>query len=98
MSPWAYEHIQRWNADAIDPNRSFRVDSPAGESAALMQLVVLLQGRMRVHIDLHETTDSDETKSRCVGSVAPVYKRLAPNPRPQSLTFVTATSAFQDLG
>lgn len=64
VSPWAYEHIQRWNADAIDPNRSFKADSPAGESAALMRLVTPLQGRVRVHIDLHETTDSDETEFR----------------------------------
>jgi hypothetical protein len=24
VSPWAYERIQRWNAHAVDPNRSFR--------------------------------------------------------------------------
>lgn len=64
VSPWAYEHIQRWNADAIDPNRSFKADSPAGESAALMRLAAPLRGRVRVHIDLHETTDSDETEFR----------------------------------
>lgn len=64
VSPWAYEHIQRWNAEAIDPNRSFKADSPAGESAALMRLAAPLQGRVRVHIDLHETTDSDETEFR----------------------------------
>ncbi len=29
VSPWAYERIHRWNHDAIDPNRSFRKDSPA---------------------------------------------------------------------
>ena len=23
VSPWGYERIQRWNPDAIDPNRSF---------------------------------------------------------------------------
>jgi hypothetical protein len=64
VSPWAYERIQRWNADAIDPNRSFRADSPAGESAALLRLVAPLRGRFAVHIDLHETTDSDETEFR----------------------------------
>ncbi len=37
VSPWAYERIHRWNPDAIDPNRSFRDDSPAQESAALMR-------------------------------------------------------------
>ena len=39
VSPWAYERFQRWNFDAIDPNRSFRDGSPAQESAALMRLV-----------------------------------------------------------
>jgi hypothetical protein len=64
VSPWAYERIQRWNHDAIDPNRSFRDDSPAQESAALMRLVAPLRNRMLVHIDLHETTDSDESEFR----------------------------------
>ena len=39
VSPWAYERIHRWNPDSIDPNRSFRDDSPAQESAALMRLL-----------------------------------------------------------
>jgi hypothetical protein len=64
VSPWAYERIQRWNPDAIDPNRSFNENSPSGESAALMQLVAPLHGRFLMHIDLHETTDSDETEFR----------------------------------
>ena len=64
VSPWGYEHIQRWNPDAIDPNRSFRQDSPAGESAALMALVAPVRGRVLVHIDLHETTDTDESEFR----------------------------------
>ncbi|MCX5511856.1 hypothetical protein OH705_28795, partial [Pseudomonas sp. BJa3] len=64
VSPWGYERIHRWNADALDPNRSFRADSPAQESAALMALVAPVKGRVRMHIDLHETTDSDETEFR----------------------------------
>jgi hypothetical protein len=64
VSPWAYERIHRWNAQAIDPNRSFRDDSPAEESAALMRLVRPLRDRMLVHVDLHETTDSDESEFR----------------------------------
>jgi hypothetical protein len=64
VSPWAYERIHRWNPDAIDPNRSFRADSPAGESAALMRLVAPVRARVLMHIDLHETTDSDETEFR----------------------------------
>jgi len=64
VSPWGYERIQRWNPDAIDPNRSFRDPSPAAESAALMRLVAPLRGRILVHVDLHETTDSDESEFR----------------------------------
>jgi hypothetical protein len=64
VSPWAYERIHRGNAAAIDPNRSFREASPAAESAALMRLVAPLRDRFLVHIDLHETTDSDESEFR----------------------------------
>jgi len=64
VSPWGYERIHRWNPDAIDPNRSFCAESPSGEAAALMRLLVPLQGRLLVHVDLHETTDSDETEFR----------------------------------
>ncbi|HEY8905817.1 MAG TPA: M14 family metallocarboxypeptidase [Rhodoferax sp.] len=62
VSPWAYERIQRWNFDAIDPNRSFREASPAQESAALMRLIAPLRGQFAAHIDLHETTDSDASE------------------------------------
>ncbi|MGE8225631.1 MAG: M14 family metallopeptidase [Stenotrophomonas sp.] len=64
VSPWGYERIQRWNALALDPNRSFVDNSPAQESAALMALVAPLHGRVLMHIDLHETTDTDETEFR----------------------------------
>jgi hypothetical protein len=64
ISPWAYERVQRWNADALDPNRSFTTNSPVPESAALMDLVASIADRAVVHIDLHETTDSDETEFR----------------------------------
>lgn len=64
VSPWAYETIQRWNPDAVDPNRSFRDDSPSQESAALLRLVTPIRDRVLVHIDLHETTDTDESEFR----------------------------------
>ena len=64
ISPWAYERIHRWNPQAIDPNRSFRDDSPAAESAAFMRLVAPLRDRFILHVDLHETTDSDESEFR----------------------------------
>ena len=63
-SPWGYETINRWNPNAIDPNRSFYADSPAEESANLMALVASLPQEVLVHIDLHETTDTDETEFR----------------------------------
>ena len=64
VSPWAYERIHRWNAQALDPNRNFVDGSPAAESAALWALVQPLRGKVLMHIDLHETTDSDETEFR----------------------------------
>lgn len=64
VSPWAYERIHRWNADALDPNRSFRDGSPAQESRALMGLVAPFRDRVLVHVDLHETTDTDESEFR----------------------------------
>ncbi|MFT4074278.1 MAG: M14 family metallocarboxypeptidase [Asticcacaulis sp.] len=64
VSPWGYERINRWNYDAIDPNRNFRPDGPARESTALIELVAPLRGQFLMHIDLHETTDSDESEFR----------------------------------
>lgn len=64
ISPWAYERIHRWNPHAVDPNRSFRADSPAQESAALMRLVADFRESVLLHIDLHETTDTDESEFR----------------------------------
>lgn len=63
-SPWAYERITRWNADAVDPNRSFREGAGCGESDALLKLLAPLRGPVLVHVDLHETTDSDESEFR----------------------------------
>ncbi len=64
VSPWGYETIQRWNMHAVDPNRSFREPSPAQEAEALMRLVAPLRERVIVHVDLHETTDTDESEFR----------------------------------
>ncbi len=64
VSPWAYERIQRWNFDALDPNRNFRAGSPVGESSALVALLGSLGERVLMHIDLHETTDTDESEFR----------------------------------
>lgn len=62
VNPWGYERINRWNHDAIDPNRNFRADGPARESTALIELVAPLRGQFLLHIDLHETTDSDASE------------------------------------
>ena len=63
LSPWAYERVQRWNPHAVDPNRSF-VNGAAQEAALLMQLVAPIRQLVRVHVDLHETTDTDESEFR----------------------------------
>lgn len=60
VCPWGYERIHRWTPHAIDPNRSFKADTQVKECAALMRLVAPL--RVLVHLDLHETTDTDETE------------------------------------
>lgn len=64
VSPWGFETINRWNQNAVDPNRSFYLDSPAEESRALMQYIASLQVDITAHIDLHETTDSDNSEFR----------------------------------
>jgi hypothetical protein len=100
VSPWAYERIQRWNPDAIDPNRSFLENSPVGESAALMRLVAPLRGRFLMHIDLHETTDSDESEFR-LALAARDGKAFEPGEIPDGFYLVDDTEnpqpAFQQV-
>ncbi|PZQ58960.1 MAG: peptidase, partial [Phenylobacterium zucineum] len=64
VSPWAFERINRWNHDAVDPNRNFRPDGPSREATSLIRLIQPHLGRFLLHIDLHETTDSDESEFR----------------------------------
>lgn len=64
LSPWGYETINRWNPNAIDPNRSFYKNSPAEESASLMSYLESLKVTLIAHFDLHETTDSDNAEFR----------------------------------
>lgn len=59
VSPWGYERIQRWNPDAIDPNRSFRGEGMIDEAASLMRWMAARGDSLLVHLDLHETTNSD---------------------------------------
>lgn len=62
VSPWAYETIQRWNIHAVDPNRAFRDGGSAQEALALMALVAPIRDHVQLHVDLHETTDTDESE------------------------------------
>ena len=64
ISPWGYETINRWNPDTIDPNRSFYANSPAQEASLLITYINALDVSFICHIDLHETTDSDNIEFR----------------------------------
>ncbi len=64
VSPWSYEVINRWNPNSIDPNRAFVADSPSEESAAVMDLIGDIGVQFLMHVDIHETTDSDESEFR----------------------------------
>jgi hypothetical protein len=62
ISPWGYETINRWNPAALDPNRQFKQESPAAESAQAMACVAAHCARVDLHVDLHETTDTDASE------------------------------------
>ena len=64
VSPWGYEVVNRWNPSAVDPNRSFVPNSPSPEASALMNYLGQLDVDFIVHMDLHETTDTDESEFR----------------------------------
>ena len=64
VSPWGYETINRWNAEALDPNRSFYKDSPSQEATSLITFIESLHVEFIAHIDLHETTDTDNSEFR----------------------------------
>lgn len=64
VSPWGYETINRWNPAAIDPNRSFYAGSPSEEAALLMAYIDSQSMQFLAHLDLHETTDTDNSVFR----------------------------------
>lgn len=77
ISPWAYETIQRWNCQAVDPNRSFNPDgqvvqgrsfNPEAATEESAQVIAYLKksgiAEWLCHLDLHETTDTDDTEFR----------------------------------
>lgn len=64
VSPWGYESVNRWNPDAVDPNRSFSNPAPAPEAQLLMDYIESLKIDFVAHFDLHETTDTDNSEFR----------------------------------
>ena len=64
VSPWGYETINRWDPLALDPNRNFKAGSQAPESAQLKAMVDAIEEPIHMHIDLHETTDTDNSEFR----------------------------------
>ncbi|MBV7317024.1 M14 family metallocarboxypeptidase [Shewanella sp. NIFS-20-20] len=64
ISPWGYETINRWGPNAVDPNRSFVAGSDSEEAQAVMALLADFNCPFKLHIDLHETTDTDESEFR----------------------------------
>lgn len=77
VSPWSYEHIQRWQADLMDPNRSFvnstrdntgqqppQARSTEGSQALMdyLEQQFSTKGPWTCHLDLHETTNTDATE------------------------------------
>ncbi|MEQ1721631.1 MAG: M14 family metallocarboxypeptidase [Pseudobdellovibrio sp.] len=61
ISPWAYETINRWNPQALDPNRSFKANSPAEECSLFLAAMNSQAVEVYAHLDLHETTDTDNS-------------------------------------
>tara|TARA_R110001583_G_scaffold10698_4_gene49076 strand:+ start:5962 stop:6885 length:924 start_codon:yes stop_codon:yes gene_type:complete len=64
ISPWGYETVNRWNQNSVDPNRSFYKNSPSQEADMLMAFLNSLKIDFNMHIDLHETTDTDNSEFR----------------------------------
>jgi len=63
VSPWGFETINRWNPECVDPNRSFSKEGKAPEALHLMEVISSFSN-IDLHIDLHETTDTDESTFR----------------------------------
>ena len=91
ISPWGYETVNRWNPDALDPNRQFLPGSPAAESALAMACVAAHGGDTVLHVDLHETTDTDNSEFE-PAKAARDGKASEPHPIPQGF-YLVADSA-----
>ena len=83
VSPWGYETVNRWNPNALDPNRHFRQGSPAAAEAVLaMACVAERCARVDVHVDLHETTDTDHSEfgpAKAARDGVPLDERAIPD-------------------
>ena len=64
ISPWGYETINRWNPKAVDPNRSFTWGADSEETQAIMTFLRDNDIKPLMHIDLHETTNTDNSEFR----------------------------------
>lgn len=64
ISPWGYETINRWNPNAVDPNRSFSENTPSSEARLIMNAIADIGLPIYAHFDLHETTDTDNSEFR----------------------------------
>lgn len=64
ISPWAYETVNRWNPQALDPNRNFIQDSPVEECRMFLNAMAAHEVKPFAHFDLHETTDTDNSVFR----------------------------------
>lgn len=62
VSPWGYETVNRWKPEALDPDRRFKQASQAAESAQAMACGAAHCARVDLHVDLHETTDTDASE------------------------------------
>ncbi len=64
ISPWAYERIHRWNPRGDRPEPFVPREQPGWRIGGAVRLVAPLRDRLLVHVDLHETTDTDESEFR----------------------------------
>ncbi len=63
VSPWSYATNNRWNPHAVDPNRAFLPTPAAPEAQHAIDLLSQFDVPL-LHIDLHETTDTDASEFR----------------------------------
>ncbi len=66
ISPWSYETLNRWNPNALDPNRGFVDGSGVEEAEKFLAFVrenfgEALDNGVLAHFSLHEATNSDMT-------------------------------------